>query len=449
MRDEIRYMHTYFEDFVNQHLLSEISMNFNILWWEELKGNEKILFNAREKNSAFDKMIDELQVLGIKKREWFLSNWLMRFGIGVKVEINRVKRTYNEILVHQMDGSVVDFCELGKGSQQLLSILLNICFIAEEVQDYETPTNSLNRSKDKNQINVNEKGKITINNFKNDYDKKHENDIIYKDKEFTQLDLLDFKTIVLMEPEIYLHPNNQSLLSELIVEACQEIGIQFLIETHSEYIIRKLQVLTASKKILSSNIKIYYISKNEEIRNIELDVLGNVSHEFKDGFFDEALKSQEDLILQQTILKLQKDIDTKYTLKKKPILLVEDKYSQIYKIAWLKINNFQCKEEDYNNLFDEHSTFSICEMNGAGGISGMLRAENLKIISDIDLIGLYDFDGEGCNQFHLLSTNNQGKKIRIKKNGLPKSKVISIAVIIKKEMTIGVVMQCCFLSLNG
>ena len=55
--------------------------------------------------------------------------------------------------------------------------------------------------------------------------------------------------IAIEEPEMHLHPKYQSLLADLFVESYQNYNIHFIIETHSEYLIRKLQVLVADKNV--------------------------------------------------------------------------------------------------------------------------------------------------------------------------------------------------------
>ena len=52
-------------------------------------------------------------------------------------------------------------------------------------------------------------------------------------------------TIILEEPEIHLHPLAQSILAELFVKVSQQRKVQFIVETHSEHLFRRMQTLLA------------------------------------------------------------------------------------------------------------------------------------------------------------------------------------------------------------
>ena len=102
------------------------------------------------------------------------------------------------------------------------------------------------------------------------------------------------KTICVEEPEVHLHPKYQSLLAEMFVEAYQKYNIHFIIETHSEYLIRKLQVMVADKEnALSPNdVSLNYVEKDESgastNRQIKIEEDGSLSDSFGAGFYDEA-----------------------------------------------------------------------------------------------------------------------------------------------------------------
>lgn len=109
--------------------------------------------------------------------------------------------------------------------------------------------------------------------------------------------------IILEEPESNLHPKFQSLLGDLFVEAAETFNIQFIVETHSEYLIRRLQFLTAKKQIKSHESLIYYfndpnnIPKGEkQVKKIEILEDGSLSDDFGPGFFDEAANLELELI---------------------------------------------------------------------------------------------------------------------------------------------------------
>lgn len=102
------------------------------------------------------------------------------------------------------------------------------------------------------------------------------------------------KYICIEEPEIHLHPAYQSKLADMFVEAYQKYNIHFIIETHSEYLIRKLQVLVADKenKLTPNDVSLNYVDKDENgistNRKIEILEDGRLSEPFGPGFFDEA-----------------------------------------------------------------------------------------------------------------------------------------------------------------
>lgn len=107
-------------------------------------------------------------------------------------------------------------------------------------------------------------------------------------------------TIAVEEPEIHLHPKYQSLLADMFVDAYQERKIHFIIETHSEYLIRRLQLLVAGieteKKLDKNEVSIAYIYTKDEaekenqprVKNIAICEDGYLDDTFGSGFFDEA-----------------------------------------------------------------------------------------------------------------------------------------------------------------
>lgn len=105
-------------------------------------------------------------------------------------------------------------------------------------------------------------------------------------------------TILLEEPEQNLHPALQSKLADLIFEISQKFGLKFIIETHSEYLVRHSQVIAAkllyedsvSLSTVNEKIKVYYISQERGV--VDMLFLDNAKFDdhFDDGFFDQAAR---------------------------------------------------------------------------------------------------------------------------------------------------------------
>lgn len=115
-------------------------------------------------------------------------------------------------------------------------------------------------------------------------------------------------TIAIEEPEIHLHPNYQAMLAEMFVEAHKLYGIDFIIETHSEYLVRKLQTLVLpgakENQIDRNQISIIYINSADvkkrkfgdpHIVQIGIRANGTLDKNFGPGFFDQSLMSIREL----------------------------------------------------------------------------------------------------------------------------------------------------------
>ena len=107
-------------------------------------------------------------------------------------------------------------------------------------------------------------------------------------------------TIILEEPEIHLHPLAQAVLAELFVQVSQERKVQFIVETHSEHLFRRMQTLMAREEVTPDSVAMYFVERAAQpaaehktpspatLRKLELDEFGRVKN-WPDGFFGDAL----------------------------------------------------------------------------------------------------------------------------------------------------------------
>lgn len=98
-------------------------------------------------------------------------------------------------------------------------------------------------------------------------------------------------TILLEEPEIHLHPLAQSVLAELFVEVSQSRQVQFIVETHSEHLFRRLQTLVAKAPSTRDNCLLYFVERtgaDAQLKPLVLDTYGRVS-DWPPLFFGDAM----------------------------------------------------------------------------------------------------------------------------------------------------------------
>lgn len=173
-----------------------------------------------------------------------VSKWLVRMKVADKLEVKQLGRSTRYEMVICRDGVEANLRDVGIGISQVLPVL-TIAYFA--------PTGS---------------------------------------------------TVMLEEPEIHLHPLAQSVLAELFVEVSKERNVQFIVETHSEHLFRRMQTLIAKQAITTQDAAMYFVERNDKaahLRPLELDDFGRVKN-WPEGFFGDALgetRVQTALVIQR------------------------------------------------------------------------------------------------------------------------------------------------------
>lgn len=102
-------------------------------------------------------------------------------------------------------------------------------------------------------------------------------------------------TIIAEQPEIHLHPGVQTELANLMVEVSRKRKVQFIVETHSEDIFRRMQFLVADRKISPADCRMYFISmkrQKAQIEALQMDDYGRISN-WPDHFFGDVIGETE------------------------------------------------------------------------------------------------------------------------------------------------------------
>ena len=168
------------------------------------------------------------------------------------------------------------------------------------------------------------------------------------------------------------------------------------------------------------NISVYRAWQASFEEGTQVTCLNDSSSLFSQSLTDElseelgiiALNSELEKAYQLTMQELKniEVLQKKLMEYEKPILYVEDKYDQLYKIAWLKLNDIDCNEGNFDESFQEKAPFVILRAEGAGNLQGFLVAKNIDHWKEKKVIGLFDFDDAGVETFKNTKNHNNWKE---------------------------------------
>lgn len=106
-------------------------------------------------------------------------------------------------------------------------------------------------------------------------------------------------TVILEQPEIHLHPAVQANLADVLIDAHHKLGVQIIVESHSEHLLRRLQRRIAEEKLSKDDMALYFCEagvKGSTLTSLDLDLFGNITNwpaEFFGDQFGELAATQE------------------------------------------------------------------------------------------------------------------------------------------------------------
>jgi len=300
-------------DFLLEEFPKRISNELNNLLNSNLSFNRAPVFKSK-REPVFDLLADDNTAFGVVVKSYieqnksefmtgdllsnnYIDRWLERFEIGKTLIIKSIENSfqYFKIEIIKEGGQIINISDLGYGVGQVLAYILlpyfaNLDF-AYTVQSMTLEELETNKEQSERKEIASER-KIDFN-YLSKYNGKIQKHLVY-----------------LEEPETNLHPNWQSVLTELFADQIM-IGIRFVIETHSEYFVRKIQNMIAKKECDNKDVVIYYFNSEKEkrmndqptIREIHINENGTLNQSFGPGFFDEAGKLSLELLSINSIRK--------------------------------------------------------------------------------------------------------------------------------------------------
>lgn len=204
----------------------------------------------------------------------------------------------------------------------------------------------------------------------------------------------DIKLVLFDEYDAPLNPSLTESFYHVIEKFYIEKGIQIIITTHSPATISLAPEYAQFYEVFPKNNDSPKIIKVEQFDYSELRTANK-------QFYDK-IKNQEERIAELE----------KLTEVSERMLFVEDKYDQIYKIAFLKIKGIEgISEENLEEKFKEHCGFTLHGNFSCGGLYNRLISSNVTNDQNRVIICLFDFDNEGYRKFEELSKkrDNQTK----------------------------------------
>lgn len=242
----------------SQEDLKALLDSFRIEYITAHAANQNTIYNTADRNDYIAQTVHGFvrAKIGRGQKEYvFVTDWMRKFGVGRDFDVISIDGEAYRVKIKDKDDSTVNLADKGMGSIQLMILLLRLATILRE---YE-PQNIV---------------------------------------ALEESDQLRYPTIIIEEPEQNLHPKVQSQLADLFLYLNKEYHCKFVVETHSEYLIRKTQVLVVREgyedeaSMKNNNpFKVYYFdgeNKDKSYYSMEYRTDGKFSNEFGTGFFDTA-----------------------------------------------------------------------------------------------------------------------------------------------------------------
>ena len=95
--------------------------------------------------------------------------------------------------------------------------------------------------------------------------------------------------LILEQPEAHLHPKVQTELADVLIDVVKNRNIQIILESHSEYLLSRLQRRIAEKEIAAADTALYFCEIKDgtsEIEQLNVDEYGNIRNWPQDFFGD-------------------------------------------------------------------------------------------------------------------------------------------------------------------
>jgi predicted ATPase len=103
------------------------------------------------------------------------------------------------------------------------------------------------------------------------------------------------EVLLVQQPEVHLHPKAQAALGTFFAELAATTSKQFVIETHSDYLVDRVRIAVAEKTIPANKVQLLYLERaglDVKVHKLELDDLGNITNApptYRDFFFQEEM----------------------------------------------------------------------------------------------------------------------------------------------------------------
>lgn len=243
-----------------QDLISNLDnevRTINIHFIHAHAASQKVIYLKYDKSDTLSKTLSDFCKAKITKGQtpWnFVKKWMGKNGlqIGDDFKVTQVEGAGYLLKIIE-DGEEYNLADKGTGSIQLMTMLLTLALI------------------------INKPSENTL--------------------------------ILIEEPEQNIHPQLQSLLADLFLDVRNVINdkkglfngkyhAQLIVETHSEYLVRRTQVLVANanfkdeKDIAENNpFRTYYFDKDRKdtpVYEMNYDTSGRFKESFGTGFYDQA-----------------------------------------------------------------------------------------------------------------------------------------------------------------